>query len=470
MTENHLQLKIAFVAPWFAMDIPGGAEASLRGIVRHLHEAGMDLEVLTTRVKEFAADWNEDYYPEGLSVEEGIPVRRFSVRKRDTAAFDRVNAKLMAGRRLSGHEEQIFVREMINSPELYRYIRGHAAEYSLFVYIPYMFGTTYHGILACPEKAVLIPCLHEESYAHLRLFRQAFSRVAGMAFHSRPEGELALSLYGPGADVSDAARGNASEAVSDNASEASGGSGAGMITRVIGTGIDDIREYDAGRFRAKYGISDPFILYAGRKDAGKNVDVLIRYFAEYRRRHSDVRERGADRADRSSCEDLRGSAGWGGGGDHAGSAGESARGDLKLVLIGGGRIDIPAGLQGHVIDLGFVPVQDKYDAYAAAELLCQPSSHESFSIVIMESWLCRRPVLVSGHCPVTKNFVIEAEGGLWFDDYEEFDAALTYIMEHPQTADAMAESGAAYVREHFTWDRVVESFSSFFTELILRRA
>ena len=41
---------------------------------------------------------------------------------------------------------------------------------------------------------------------------------------------------------------------------------------------------------------------------------------------------------------------------------------------------------------------------AAASLLCQPSHNESFSLVIMESWLCGRPVLVSSQCAVTKDF------------------------------------------------------------------
>jgi alcohol dehydrogenase (cytochrome c) len=38
----------------------------------------------------------------------------------------------------------------------------------------------------------------------------------------------------------------------------------------------------------------------------------------------------------------------------------------------------------------------KYDAYAGANLLCQPSLHESFSIVLMEAWLAETPVLVDG--------------------------------------------------------------------------
>ena len=55
-------------------------------------------------------------------------------------------------------------------------------------------------------------------------------------------------------------------------------------------------------------------------------------------------------------------------------------------------------------DLGFVDIQDKYDITAAATLLCQPSKNESFSIVIMESSLCGRPVLVHEACEVTKHF------------------------------------------------------------------
>ena len=69
--------------------------------------------------------------------------------------------------------------------------------------------------------------------------------------------------------------------------------------------------------------------------------------------------------------------------------------NLKLVLIGGGDINIPEDIKDKVVDLGFLDIQDKYDACAGSVCLCQPSKNESFSIVIMESWLCERPVLVN---------------------------------------------------------------------------
>ena len=50
--------KIGFVIPWFGFDIPGGAEAELKGLTLHLHEAGVPIEILSTCVQNFNANWN----------------------------------------------------------------------------------------------------------------------------------------------------------------------------------------------------------------------------------------------------------------------------------------------------------------------------------------------------------------------------------------------------------------------------
>ena len=62
--------KLGFVTPWYGKNIPGGAEMELRGLVTHLHQAGVELEVLATCVEKFASDWNRNFYREG-----GIPFR-----------------------------------------------------------------------------------------------------------------------------------------------------------------------------------------------------------------------------------------------------------------------------------------------------------------------------------------------------------------------------------------------------------
>ena len=211
---------------------------------------GVELEILTTCVKEFSADWGTDYYKPGSYEEGGLKIQRFSVRERNKAAFDCVNYKLLHGqKRLSGEDEKIYINEMVNSPDLYEYIREHKDEYSVFAFIPYMFGTTYFGMQECAKKAVIIPCFHDESYAYLRCFRRVYPKAAGMAFHAKPERRLAERLY----DLRN------------------------VLLLDAGSGMDVDLTFDKERFCKKYKIEEPFILYAGRKDAGKNIDTLINY-------------------------------------------------------------------------------------------------------------------------------------------------------------------------------------------------
>ncbi|MGN0575075.1 MAG: glycosyltransferase family 4 protein [Ruminococcus sp.] len=395
--------KIAFVIPWYAEKIPGGAEMETREVTKHLREAGMNVEILTTCVKEFVSDWGVNYYPEGTETILGVPVRRFKVKKRDAKAFDEVNIKLMNGILISDEEEQVFINEMVNSPALYKYISEHKDEYTAFVYIPYMFGTTYFGIKACPEKAVMIPCFHDEAYVYMKIFRELYSQAAGMIFNARPELELTERVYN-----------------TENVEKI-----------VMGIGMDVDLKTDPAAFRKKFGINEPFIIYAGRKDMGKNVHTLLKYFGEYKKRNPS---------------------------------------DLKLVLIGGGEIDIPESAEKDVIDLGFVDIQDKYDACGAAELLCQPSKNESFSLVIMESWLCGRPVLVHEHCEVTKNFVRESSGGLYFGDYFEFEGCLDYFLNNKDISAAMGLNGRQYVLRNFDWNIIIDRYREFFEKIEERQA
>ena len=189
----------------------------------------------------------------------------------------------------------------------------------------------------------------------------------------------------------------------------------------FGIGMDTDWTFDAQRFRKKHGIDSPFILYAGRKDEGKGVNILIRNFMEYKQYHDD---------------------------------------DLKLVLIGGGQIEIPDPY--NILDLGFVDQQDKYDAYGAASIFCNPSRNESFSFVIMESWLAGRPVLVNGECDVTRDFVHQNNGGLYYESYPEFEKCVEYLLSHEGIAAQMGKNGRKYVRGHFAWDIIIDKYKKYF--------
>lgn len=389
---------IAFVTPWYGENIPGGAETECRNLVQHLKAAGVDVEVLTTCVKEFSSDWSYNYHKEGNEIINDILVRRFKIRKRNTELFDKVNYKLMNNIKITYDEEQIYFDEMIYSKDLFEYIRKNQDRYNCFVFIPYMFGTTYWGSLICPSKSVLIPCLHDESYAYMEHIKDMFLKVKGLIFHAQPEYDLAKKIYN--LDFNCRRYG------------------------VLGEGIDTNFTYDSNRFLKKYNIDSPFVLYAGRKDKGKNVDLLLNYFNIFIERNPEVK--------------------------------------LSLVLIGGGSIDIPKSVEHRVYDLGFVPVQDKYDAYAAATFLCQPSTNESFSIVIMESWIAQRPVLVHESCKVTRHFASKSNGGLYFKNYYEFQECTLFFLRESEIANRMGLLGRKFVLDNFSWDVIVKRYADYF--------
>ncbi|MCR5215728.1 MAG: glycosyltransferase family 4 protein [Lachnospiraceae bacterium] len=408
--QGEQPLRIGIIAPWFGENIPGGAENELKTVGLNLKKAGMEVEFLTTTVKQFVSDWSVNYYPEGTEYIWGIPVMRFPVRKRDTAAFDRINARLMMGEQVSYEEEEVFLREMVNSPALYEYLREAREKYDFFLLAPYLLGTTYRSVCEIYDQAVLIPCFHEEAYAHMEHFKEEYKKVAGMIFNAYPEEKLARSLY----DLSH------------------------VTTEVMGIGVDTEITGDAKRFREKYNLQDPFLLYAGRKDAGKGVPELFKDFSDFKKHVNDL-------------------------GLNASALLEAQK--LKLVLIGGGSVEIPADIREDVLDLGFVDVQDKFDAYAAAVALCQLSKHESFSFVIMESWLMKRPVIVHTDCDVTKDFVERFDGGYAITTSEEFQKAVASLLAHPDAASTMGENGCRHVHENFSWDVIVEKYKKFFKRL-----
>lgn len=186
---------------------------------------------------------------------------------------------------------------------------------------------------------------------------------------------------------------------------------------IVGFGLDDFTA-DGAAFRREQGLSDrPILLYSGRLEGSKNVHLLLHYFQEYARRRAN---------------------GW------------------TLVLMGQGPEPIPD--HPRIRAVGFRKGQAKLDAYAAATLLCQPSINESFSIVLMESWLAGVPVLVHRDCEVTHYHTLRSRGGLSFRTYGEFETALDQLLRNEGWRRRLGERGRAYVRTEYTWSNCLARF------------
>jgi glycosyltransferase involved in cell wall biosynthesis len=161
----------------------------------------------------------------------------------------------------------------------------------------------------------------------------------------------------------------------------------------------------------------PFLLYLGRFDISKNFPLLIDYFLRYKREHTNP---------------------------------------VRLVLTGHGPTTPPD--DPDIVNLGFLPAEQMNDTLAAAAALAQLSVRESFSIVIMESWLQKRPVIVHSDCPVTHGHVERSGGGWAVGSYEEFAAALDMILSAPEVADQRGAAGQQYVAREYSWEAVLHRF------------
>lgn len=388
---------IALVIPWYGDDIKGGAERECNFLAHSLNKIGVDVEVLTTCVKDASADRGRNTLESGVHWESGICVRRFRVKKQNLQKFIPVNLKIYNGGTVTQEEEEIYFSEDINSHDMYEYIRLNKDSYRCFIFIPYMYGPTYNGSKECPDNCIMIPCLHAESYAYMRKTKEMIERMKGIIFLSEPERELARRLF----DISN------------------------IKTAVLGAGIDTGWELGCNgeRFRCKYGINNEFIIFAGRKDSGKKADELLEFFCRY-----------------IEVNPYR---------------------KIDLVFIGGGNLKIPNKYLNRIHDLGFISVEDKHDAFSAAAFLCNPSYFESFSLVIMESWLVKRPVLVSEYCQVTTNFCLETNGGLYFKDFLTFAGAVDYLLDNEMVANKMGENGYRYVMENFTDNIIAHKYIEF---------
>ena len=395
--QNRQGLKIAFVTPWFGADLIGGAERLAWHLSHSLARANVDVEVLTTCCRSFHDDWSANYHRPGTRTEDGVTVRRFKVDARDRVAFSRANSALLALRRdqlrrdrapLPSPQTQAFVTESIRSKALLRHLQERGANYDALMFSPYLYGTTLQGLPLVADRAFLMPCLHDEAYAYLDAVRDCFRKARGLLFNSDGELHVAAELYGPWVHFRSAVIGHAIDVVEPASASVS------------------IRGFVPQRSR--------YLLFLGRGDRTKNIDLALEAFARFR---------------------------------------ESRR-TTSLQFVIAGPHATPLRGDG-VVDLGAVTEEQKASLLAHARALVQPSTNESFSFTVHEAWHFRRPVVVHADCPATAEIVRESGGGWLAGNIDEWANAFAAIDESSDAdVDGIGMRGRAVVLRLGSWDEV----------------
>jgi glycosyltransferase involved in cell wall biosynthesis len=376
-------MRLLWVVPRFGAGAVGGAERLVSELARRATPDGWSSEVATTCAVDHYT-W-ENALPAGEERQDGLVVRRFPVSGRDAARYEQLHPAILAGD--AGYLDELdWLSNSVWSAGLQRFLEDESDAYHLLLFAPYMFGTTVWGSQVAPERSALVPCLHDEPYAHLETVRRMLGSVRGCLFNSPAEERFARRL----------------------AEIRAGG--------VAGMGFDPPEGPPPGAFAEPRGLGR-YLLYAGRIEEGKRVDVAVEYAVRYARERSDA---------------------------------------PRLVLIGSGTYEPPDEAAGVVVHAGLLNEGERRAAYAEAVALVNPSHLESFSIVLMEAWLECTPALVAEGSEVLREHAARSGGAVTFDSYESYRRAVDRLLDEPEFARRLGEAGREYVRGSYSWPVVRE--------------
>jgi glycosyltransferase involved in cell wall biosynthesis len=249
MPWETMKRRIAFVPPRFGADIVGGAEAVVRDIAVGMVERDWEVEVLTTCATNPYTWANE--LPEGANMEGGLLVRRFQNVLATSASKEHwVHGQIYYGHVTTLDDQVTWLNALFRTPGLFETLLKEGPSFDAVVFAPYLFWNTTVCMPVVAERAVVMPCLHDELYAYVDVMRHLLSLPASVWFLSGPEHDLAHRL--------------------------------GPVTphhSVIGSGMDLPKSYNPDEFRDEYGIDGPFILYLGRRENDKGWPWLVEMFA-----------------------------------------------------------------------------------------------------------------------------------------------------------------------------------------------
>ena len=108
------------------------------------------------------------------------------------------------------------------------------------------------------------------------------------------------------------------------------------------------------------------------------------------------------------------------------------------------------GCDARVLELGTVSLQEKTDALAACEVLCVPSSQESFGAVYLEAWVLGKPV-IGGNAPAVAEVITDGVDGFRVGPQPaEIAGRVIALLTNPGLRERMGRAGRAKA-QRFTW-------------------
>lgn len=193
---------------------------------------------------------------------------------------------------------------------------------------------------------------------------------------------------------------------------------------VCGVSAPAVPRRDPGKAKARLGIADDLVLFLGARRAYKGLDIFL-----------DIARRTLH------------------------------RGSVVFGVAGPGAAVAPAP---NVRDFGAVDEGVKADLFAAAEIVCLPSSHEILPVTVLEAWSTGTPVVVSDIPPLRE--LARCGGAISVPALAEpFTASVEALLLNPVRRRQMGEAGARAWERQYTVKEVAAKHLRLYETVLAER-
>ena len=182
------------------------------------------------------------------------------------------------------------------------------------------------------------------------------------------------------------------------------------------------RTADAAAFRRRTGLTGPYLLAAGPLEPGRGIEELLRFFSTFKDRHPDAA--------------------------------------LELVLIGPAALEIPKRPDIRVASPA--TPRERIDAVGGAAVAVIPERLAAFSTTAAEPFSLGVPILVNASATELAEECRASGGGLYYQNYDEFELILELGLRDPSLFPRMGAAGREFLEARHDWDSMLARYDRAF--------
>ena len=403
-------MHIAIVVQRFGTDIIGGAEAyALKVCEKLIIEKNWKIDVYTTNAKDYLT-WKPEVFEKEV-FHKNLKVFRFAAKfKKSKILFSLYKRFYLICQKYIFFSENKLNRFVLSyleklwiliqgpyCPSLIIQLKAKEHLYTKILFFTYLYYPTLYGLPDFSSKSILIPFSHDEDPFYFKQVENIFKNCQSILASTPAEKKFIESIYGESNKIS-----------------------------IGGIGIDDsdiLKEGPKCPKIAKDLSKTKYLLYLGRINKGKGILKLLEDFEQYTKLNSQE--------------------------------------DIYLFFAGPMELDDDLfRSRERVRYFGVVEEKVKIELLKYSFALVNPSRYDSLSLVVLESLLAKKPVLINSQNPVLLDYSKQLPSVLGYKDYSEFKNQVDFLnsVNWKNEQNSFTEYGKNWALKTFSWDRVVNEF------------